>query len=97
MTWKDVLKFRVEGPINPKTMGEMVTCPKCGGDGSLGGRPVKTYLGDAGKNPGMRGAPKTCDLCRGLGKVTRLTARQHSQDEYNRKMGDNTGPPASQA
>ena len=27
MAWKDVLKFRIEEPINPKTMGEMVTCP----------------------------------------------------------------------
>jgi hypothetical protein len=93
MAWKDVLKFRIEEPINPKTMGEMVTCPKCGGSGTLGGRPVKMYLGDAGKNPGM----KTCDLCRGLGKVSRFMARQHRQNEHNRKMGDNTGPPASQA
>tara|TARA_R100001509_G_scaffold96239_1_gene56011 strand:+ start:58 stop:846 length:789 start_codon:yes stop_codon:yes gene_type:complete len=90
--WKTLLKYRIEEPMNPKTMGEMVTCPKCGGDGSLGGRPVKMY-GKGGKNPGMM----TCNLCRGLGKVTRLTARQHSQDEHNRKMGDNTGPPASQA
>tara|TARA_R100001015_G_C4635210_1_gene204028 strand:- start:6136 stop:6933 length:798 start_codon:yes stop_codon:yes gene_type:complete len=93
--WKTLLKYRIEEPMNPKTMGEMVACPKCGGSGSLGGRPVKMYLGDAkgGKNPGMQ----TCDLCRGLGKVSKLRARQHSQEEHNRRMSDNTGPAPTQA
>ena len=91
--WKTLLKYRIEEPMNPKTMGEMIGCPKCGGSGTLGGRPVKMY-GEGGKNPG---GMQTCDLCRGLGKVSRLTARQHSQDEYNRKMGDKTGPAPSQA